>query len=141
MSYASAGYARTGYAASAQLRATLVAAQLVMVQQPDGPVPGVALAQQPTVRVATASGVTVTGDSSTVTVSWVPTYGDAALSGTLAKAAVAGVAAFASVALTWTVPSRGRLHFVDGALTTVDSIDLILAGPAVDPTKCIVTCS
>jgi hypothetical protein len=84
------------------------------------------LTQQPVVRVADSGGSTVTSDTSTVTAAWVSLTGDATATGTLTKAATAGIATFTNLALTWTVASTGYWRFTDGALTSVNSNTLTL---------------
>ena len=80
-------------------------------------VAGVAIATQPIVTVQDAFGNTVTGDTSTVTLAL--TTGTGVLSGTLTKAAVAGVADFAGQALSINLVGADKvLTASDGGLTS-----------------------
>lgn len=119
--------------------AALPADHLAMSVQPAGAVSGVALTTQPVVLIEDASNATVTSDTSTVTAAWVSLTGDASPSGTLTKAASAGVATFTNLALTWTVASTGYWHFTDGSLTSVNSTVLTLPVGAVSSVSTLPT--
>jgi len=99
------------------------AAKLVFTTQPGGGTGGTAWTTQPVVTVEDAGGNTVTTDTSTVTVAIANNAGPGGvLSGTLTKAAVAGVANFSSNGLKIDKIGMGyTLTATDGTLTNATS--------------------
>src|SRR6185295_16935475 len=98
MSATIAAGARTATTSPAFTITHAAASQIAVTTQPSAStVAGVAFAQQPVVTIQDQFGNTVTtGADSTVTVSASLTTGTGTLTGTLAKAAVAGVASFSA---------------------------------------------
>ncbi|HEY5385899.1 MAG TPA: hypothetical protein VIJ56_11760, partial [Acidimicrobiales bacterium] len=103
---------------------TGVPSQLAVTTSPAGATGGTAFTTQPVVTVEDAGGNTVTGDTSTVTLSitaGTPTAGGpGALSGCAPTAAVNGVATFTGCSIN-TEGTGYQLHAVDGSLTTANS--------------------
>src|SRR5207247_11204999 len=99
------------------------AAQLAFTTQPGGGTGGTAWTTQPVVTVQDANGNTVTNDTSTVTLAILNNAGPGGvLSGTLTKAAVAGVANFSANALKIDAIGTGyTLTATDGSLTSATS--------------------
>ena len=98
------------------------AAKLAFTTQPGGGTGGTAWTTQPVVTVQDAGGNTVTTDTSTVTVAIGTNPGGGTLSGTLTKAAVAGVASFSANALKIDKIGTGyTLTATDGSLTSATS--------------------
>ncbi len=96
------------------------AAKIAFTTQPGNGTGGSALSPQPVVTIQDAGGNTVTGNTSTVTLAIGTNPSAGTLSGTVAKAAVAGVATFTNVA----VDKAGTgytLAATDGALTGTTS--------------------
>jgi hypothetical protein len=111
----------------------LPASKLILTTQPSGSVSGVALTQQPVVRVADSSNTTVTTDTSTVTASVLTGVGVTITAGST-KAAVAGVASFAGLTLSAATTTPGVvLRFSDGALTVADSAPFTVTGSDAPP--------
>ena len=103
---------------------TGVASQLVVTTSPAGATGGTVFTTQPVVTVEDAGGNTVTGDTSTVTLSITggtpSTGGPGALSGCAPTAASAGVATFTGCSIN-TEGTGYELHAVDGSLNTANS--------------------
>ena len=98
------------------------AAKLAFTTQPGGGTGGTAWTTQPVVTVQDANGNTVTTDTSTVTVAIANNAGGGTLSGTLTKAAVAGVANFSGNGLNIDKIGTGyTLTATDGSLTSATS--------------------
>ena len=99
------------------------AAKLAFTAQPSGGTGGTAWAAQPVVTVQDAGGNTVTTNTSTVTMVIANNAGpDGTLSGTLTKAAVAGVASFSANVLRIDKIGTGyTLTATDGSLTSATS--------------------
>ena len=97
---------------------------LSFTNSPVGATGGTAFTTQPVVTVEDAGGNTVTGDTSTVTLSLTAgtptTGGPGALSGCAPTAASAGVATFTGCSIN-TEGTGYELHAVDGSLTTANS--------------------
>src|SRR5207253_1062183 len=108
--------------------------KLVVTTQPAGATAGSAFATQPVVTIEDQFGNTVTGDSSTVTVSL--GAGSGSLQGTLSRAAVNGVATFTNLRSDNAADAK-VLHFADGALTAIDSSSLTVSPDAAS--KLVVT--
>ena len=100
------------------------ASQLAVTTPPAGATGGTAFTTQPVVTVEDAGGNTVTGDTSTVTLSitvGTPTAGGpGALSGCAPTAASDGVATFTGCSIN-TKGTGYELHAVDGSLTAANS--------------------
>ena len=97
------------------------AAKLAFTTQPGGGTGGTAWATQPVVTVQDANGNTVTTDTSTVTVGILIDAGPGGmLSGTLTKAAVAGVATFSALSID-KIGSGYTLAATDGYLSGATS--------------------
>ena len=112
----------TGVASSSLTVSAGVVAQLAFTTQPGGGTGGTAWTTQPVVTVQDQYGNTVTTDTSTVTVAIGTNPGGGTLSGTLTKAAVAGVASFSTNALKIDKVGTGyTLTATDGALASATS--------------------
>ena len=118
-----AGDALTATSASLDV-GTGVASQLAVTTSPAGATGGTAFTTQPVVTVEDAGGNTVTGDTSTVTLSLTAgtptTGGPGALSGCAPTAAINGVATFTGCSIN-TTGTGYELHAVDGSLSTANS--------------------
>ena len=103
---------------------TGVPSQLAVSTSPAGAPGGTVFTTQPVVAVEDAGGNTVTGDTSTVTLSLTvgtPTAGGpGALSGCTPTAAINGVATFTGCSIN-TAGAGYEVHAVDGSLTPADS--------------------
>lgn len=105
---------------------------LALTTQPSAStVSGVAHAVQPAGLIQDASNATVTGDTSTVTATWVSETGSGTAGGTLTKAAVAGAWAFTNLSVTSAAGCTGHWHFADGSLTGVDSSTITITAAVV----------
>src|ERR1035441_4922283 len=107
------------------------AAKLAFTTQPGGGTGGTAWTTQPVVTVQDAGGNTVTTDASTVTVAIGTNAGPGGvLSGTLTKAAVAGVASFSGLGLKIDLIGTGyTLAATDGGLTSATSSAFNITDP------------
>jgi hypothetical protein len=108
-------------------------ARLVFTQQPAGAGSGTAFTTQPKVTVQDAGGNTVTGDTSTVTLSITSgtpvSGGPGALTGCSSVRSV-GVSTFSGCKIN-TAGTAYQLHAVDGSLTAADSAAFnVTSGPA-----------
>ena len=101
-----------------------VATQLTVTTQPAGAVDGIAFTQQPVVTVQDAFGSTVTGDTRTITLAI--TSGSGTLGGTVALAAVAGVATFTDIKITGA--GTDQLTATGGGLTSPQSNPIVVTG-------------
>ena len=98
------------------------AAKLAFTTQPSAGTAGVAWATQPVVTIQDAGGNTISSDTSTVTLAIQVNPGSGTLSGTVSKAAVAGVADFSASGLSINKAGTGyTIRASDGALTVADS--------------------
>jgi hypothetical protein len=115
------------------------ATQLGMIRQPSTPLQsGTPHSRQPIVAVQDGSGNTMTSDTSTVTASLVAVTGVGVATGTLAKAAVAGLATFTDLGVNASVMGRFKWHFTDGALTAVDSAEFVVQATPVTAEQVLV---
>lgn len=92
-----------------------VATQLLLSTPPAGALAGQPLPQQPVIAFADAGGSTVTSETTSVTASLVVTSGSVTPTGTLTKAAVAGLATFTDLGFTGTLGSVAHWRYTAGA--------------------------
>ncbi len=109
------------------------AAKLVFTQQPSGATGGIAFTTQPKVTVQDAGGNTVTGDSSTVSLSitsGTPTSGGPGTLSGCTQNETNGVITFSGCKID-TAGTGYKLHATDGTLTAADSTAFnVTVGPA-----------
>jgi hypothetical protein len=118
-------------ATSGSVSVTQNAASLSIQTQPSGATSGVAFTTQPVVRILDNAGLVVTtGTAATATVTASIATGSGTLGGTVAVAAVNGVATFTNLQLTGSGAHTLQFATTTPALTVVSSSIALAAGPA-----------